>query len=106
MSSINIIKGLPVSLLVNVKNGTTSVNVNDGTWTTTTELRYQTKVGPKPFDLTVIPTGNALLVQIANTQTSQLNHLGTGYVLVIRAVKNDATVNIKNEIPVSVRDDL
>lgn len=104
MSSIRIVKGYPISLLITVKNDDVAVNVNDSTWTNTVELRYQTKTGAKPFDLTVGTSGSQLTVDIDNTQTPQLDHLGTGYVLLIKCIKNDGTVTIQNEIPVTVTD--
>jgi hypothetical protein len=106
LSAIRIVKGYPISFLITVTSNSTPVDVNDGHWDTTVSLHYQTKVGPTPFDITPTPTGGQLLVDLDNTQTNQLNHLGTGYVLVVKAIKDDGTVNIQNEIPVAVKNDL
>jgi hypothetical protein len=106
MSAIRIAKGYPISLLVSVNNDGTPINLNDGTWTYSASLHYQTKEGPIPFDISTTISNEAFLVELANTQTSQLNHLGTGYVLVIDAFKIDQTAYIQEEILVSVTDGL
>jgi hypothetical protein len=106
MSSILIVKGFPIRFNVGVTSDDVPVDINDGTWNSTVELRYQTKTGPKPFDITTVPNGLALEVILDGTQTSLLDHLGTGYVLVIRASKIDQTTFLKSEVQVHVQDDL
>lgn len=106
MSAIKVYKGLPISLLVRVKDDGTTVNVNDGSWTLQASLHYQTKDGPTPFPITLTPNGFSLLFSLTGVETAQLNHLGLGYVLVIGAHKNDDSVIIENTIPVSVIDGL
>jgi hypothetical protein len=106
MSTIRIVKGFPITLLVRVKNDDTTVDVNDGTWNISAELRYQTKSGPKPFDIVLTPLDTALSLELASNQTTLLNHLGSGYVIVVKANKTDNTVFIENIIAVSVSDGL
>jgi hypothetical protein len=106
MSSIRIAKGYPKSFLIRLKSDDVIVNINDGTWTVTAELRYQTKNGAAPFTLTPVVSGSVQRVDLTNQQTSQLSHLGTGYILVTKFTKNDNSVFIENEVPVSVTDGL
>lgn len=106
MSAIRIVKGLPVSLLLRLKDDTTTVNLNDGTWTVEVSLHYQVENGPEPFDITPSVNGFTLNVNLTEEQTSTLNHLGTGYVLVVYCYKSDDSVHIKNKVPVSVTDGL
>lgn len=106
MSAIRIAKGYPISLLITVNQDGTPVNINDGSWTYDVNLNYQTADGPSPFSLTTVPTGNSVTVSIANTQTSLLDHLNSGYVLVVDCSKNDGSAYIKNEIPVNVTNGL
>lgn len=106
MSTIKVVKGYPISALVRVKDDGTSVNVNDGTWEVAVSLHYQTKTGPSPFAITLTPNGFSSLFDLTVEQTASLNHLGTGYVLLVQASKTDDTVFIENEIPVSVVDGL
>lgn len=106
MSAIKVYKGFPLSALVRIKDDDTTVNVNDGTWTVSAELHYQVKNGPKPFDITLTPVGSTLVFSLTDEQTRALSHLGTGYLLIISASKNDDTVFIENSVPVSVVDGL
>lgn len=106
MSSIRIIKGLPLSLLVGVSANTTPVNLNDTTWNTQIELKYQTAKGTSPFVLTKTPSGNGYLVEITGVQSAGLEHKGSGYVLIIRASKTDSSINIRNVFSVSVSEDV
>jgi hypothetical protein len=102
MSAIRVYKGFPFSALIRIKDDDTTVNVNDGTWTIEAFLYYQVKNGPKPFDIILTESGSTLLFSLTDEQTSSLSHLGTGYLLVVRASKNDDTIFIENSIPVSV----
>jgi hypothetical protein len=104
MKSVKVTRGQNLTLLVSLKNGNTAVNVNDGQWTVSTELRYQTPKGAMPFELTPTVANNSLLIEFTEQQTSSLTLAGTGYVLVVKADKNDGTVNLINSIPVSVVD--
>lgn len=106
MSSIKIVKGFPISALIRVLDDGTTVNVNDGTWAVEAKLHYQTKTGPTPFDITLTPNGFSNIFALTAEQTDTLSHLGTGYVLVIKANKIDDTVFIENSVPVSVVDGL
>lgn len=106
MSSIRIIKGYPISLLVEADQSNTSIDLNDGSWATTVELRWQTDKGPKPFEIVSTPTGNGHVIDLTTEQTNQLKTSGTGYVIVIRLNKDNGEVILKNTIPVRVTDDL
>jgi hypothetical protein len=106
MSVIQIVKGLPISTLIRLKNDTTTVNLNDGTWTVSAALHYQTKNGPEPFPLTLTPSGSTLTFALDASQTTQLNHLGTGYLLAIKVTALDDSVFIENFVQVSVVDGL
>lgn len=106
MSAIRIIKGLPLSFIVRLKDDGVSVNVNDGTWTVTAALRYQTDKGTEPFAITLTPTGSDNLVELTNEQTLTLNHLGSGYVLVVNASKIDGTIHLKTQTAVTVQNGL
>jgi hypothetical protein len=106
MSSVKIIKGLPLSVLVTVSNDDEQIDLHNGEWNTVLELRYQTTSGSKPFDLTTSAAGNGYLVEISSEQTTILDHKGTGYVLVIKANKIDSSVNLRNVIPVRVVNDV
>jgi hypothetical protein len=106
MSAIKVVKGFPLSALIRIKDDDTTVNVNDGTWDVSAELHYQTEKGPTPFDITLSPNGFTNLFELTVEQTNLLSHLGTGYVLVIKAYKDDNTVFIENSVPVSVVDGL
>lgn len=106
MSAIKVFKGFPLSALIRIKDDGTTLNVNDGTWTVSAALHYQVKNGPQPFAITLTPNGFTNLFSLTDVQTSSLNHLGTGYVLVVSASKNDDTVFIENSVPVSVVDGL
>lgn len=107
MSSIKIVKGYPLQFNIGMTNDGTPVDINDGTWSISAELRYQTKTGTKaPFDILTETNGLGVQVFLTGDQTSQLNHLGTGYVLIIRASKIDQTTFLKSEVTVSIIDDL
>lgn len=106
MSAIKIIKGMPISLLVGLTSSNTSVDLNDGTWTTTIDLRFQTSKGAIPFAVNATPTGNSVVIDLTSEQTTTLDHKGTGYVFVIRTSKVDGTVNISNILNVSVVNEL
>ncbi len=106
MSAIRIIKGLPLSFLVRLKDDGVSVNVNDGSWTVSAALRYQTDKGAIPFEITLIPVGSDNRIELTNEQTTSLNHLGSGYVLVVNASKNDGTVHLKTQTAVTVQNGL
>jgi hypothetical protein len=106
MSAIRIAKGYPISLLISVKQDGTLVNVNDGTWTYNVSLHFQTYNGPIPFNILSVANGSRIQVDLDDIQTTQLNHLSTGYVLVVSCSKNDGSAFIKNEVPVSVTDGL
>jgi hypothetical protein len=106
MSSIRIVKGYPKSLIIHLLNDGTDVNLNDGTWTVSVSLPYQVKGGPVPFPITAIPNGNTVQIDLDSTQTSQLSHLGSGYVLVVNASKSDNTVFLENSVQVNVTNGL
>lgn len=108
MSTINITKGYPVNLTIGVSDDNDNpVNLNDGTWTVDAELHYQTSVGPMaPFSLVPTPSANSIVIAISANQTNSLDHLGTGYVLLIRANKNDETIFLKTKIQMSVDQDV
>ena len=106
MSTVKIVKGFPLQLNIGVTDDDTPIDINDGNWTVTAELHYQTRHGTKPFDISPDVNGLGVQISLTDTQTSQLNHLGTGYILSIRAYKNDQTVFLKTDVPVSVTDDL
>lgn len=106
-NNILIVKGFPIQFNVGVTDANNNVvDINDGTWSTTVELHYQSKTGAQPFSITPTINGNAVQVNLDGTQTSQLDHLGTGYILVIRAQKIDQTTFLKTHIQVDVKDDL
>jgi len=101
-----IVKGLPASFLVTVNNNGTPVNVNDGSWTVTANLKYQTINGTEPFPISISPSGNGSLLEITSLQTNMLDASGVGYILVFRASKTDETINLRSITQVSVVSDV
>lgn len=106
MSSIRVVKGYPKSLLIRLKTDGVETNLNDGTWTVVTELRFQTKTGAKPFEITPVVSGLNVTISLTSVQTSQLSHVSTGYVLVVKASKTDESAFIESVVPVSVTNGL
>lgn len=101
-----IIKGLPASFLVTIKDNGRQINLNDSTWTSNASLKFQTIDGSEPFSVNCSASGNGMLVSLTGSQTAQLNSAGTGYVLIVRSSKNDETINLRSVINLVVLDDV
>jgi hypothetical protein len=106
MSNIRIVKGYPFSLFVEATQANTALNLNDGSWTTDIQLRWQTEVGPSPFVVSSLASGNGYIVELTSEQTESLDSRGSGYVLVTTVEKTDGTVVIRSKIPVNVANDI
>lgn len=108
MRNIKVIKNLPLQLFIRIENDGHIINFNDGEWSVDAQLKYQSVTGPAPFevDYDVSPTGNALILELTEEQTGQLNHKGTGYILIVRAEKSDNTVSIRNAYQMQVVEDV
>jgi hypothetical protein len=57
-SSIIVVKGLPVSLLLDLLLFDTQINLNDTTWVVDISLRHRTVTGEEPFEVNVEATSN------------------------------------------------
>ena len=101
-----VVKGLPASFGIFVKDDDTYINLNDGDWEVDVSLRYQTKEGPEPFPISATPTGNGFLIELTPEETATLNHRGSGYIIVVKANTLDNLTNLRSTIRVNVVDDL
>jgi len=106
MSVIKFIRGQDIGFLVSFIDDGTTIDVSDGTWYAQASLRYQTDRGPSPFDLTTSLTANGAQFEISSQNTAMLRTDGTGYVLIIRASKNDGSLTLTTLVDVKVEDDI
>jgi len=106
MTTIKIVKGLPISFVIGVTNNDITVDLNDGDWSSIVELRLNTVTGPSAFSIIATPAGTGYLVELDGAQTSQLDSRAIGYVLVIKSSNTDETVFLRNTIPVSIVNDI
>lgn len=107
MSSIKVVKGNPIAFLLTVKHNSGLIDLNDGTWTTQVKICFQTPKGAQPgFTVTTAAQSSGVIVSMTGDQTNTLRSDGTGYVLVVQCVKNDASVTINNVVPMQVTNDL
>ncbi|WP_300563142.1 hypothetical protein [Companilactobacillus sp.] len=105
MSAIKVTKGDPLSLILNVvQDDTTTIDLNDGTWTVQTKICYQTDRGAEPFNLTTETANTGILVSLSSDQTCMMTTAGTGYVLLVKCSKNDGTVTLSNILYMQVVD--
>ena len=106
MSDIQIVKGLPISLLIGLTQNNVPVAINDGQWNVEVMLRQGTVTGPEIFPIISTPADNSLLIELTSEQTQQLRTDVSGYVLVVRASRLDDTVFLRNVLRVSVLNDI
>lgn len=101
-----IIKGLPASFSLFMKQKKTRINLNDGNWNTDIKLRLNTADGPEFANVSVEEAGDGFIFAMTPEQTSQLDHRSTGYILVIKISNLDQTTNLRSTVRVIVNNDL
>lgn len=101
-----IIKGIPASFAVFIKNDGEYVDLNDGNWDVDITLRINTIDGDAVSGLLVEESDEGFIVSLTDIQTSELDHRSTGYVLVIKASTLDKLTNFRSIVKVIVQDDI
>lgn len=101
-----IIKGIPASFAVFIKNKKQYVDLNDGTWDVDISLRHNTVDGVAVSELLVEPSDEGFIVSLTEEQTSKLDHRGTGYCLVVKASTKDKITNLRSVAKVIVQNDI
>lgn len=101
-----IIKGLPASFAIFIKEDGVKINLNDGNWTTDIKLRLNTADGEIVEDLLVEESNEGFIVSLTGEQTEKLDHRSTGYVIVTKVSSIDNLTNLRSIIQVIVKNDI
>lgn len=106
MSSIIITRGLPLGLLINLKNFDERVDLNNGDWNFEIKLKHKTTNGQEPFALSTTPANTSVMVELTEEQTLLLDSNENDYVFVVKVSKTDGTVNLRNTLLARAVNDL
>lgn len=101
-----IIKGLPASFAVFIKNNDEYVDLNDGSWDVDIQLKLNTADGPSVEGLDVSESGNGYIVALTSEQTGTLDHRSINYLLVVKASTTDQLTNLRSVVKVIVQNDI
>jgi hypothetical protein len=101
-----IIKGLPASFAIFMKNDGVRIDLNDGTWNTDIKLRLNTIDGPEFSNVSITEANTGYVFSLTSEQTSQLDHRSTGYVLVVKVNTLDEMINLRSTVKVIVENDI
>jgi hypothetical protein len=100
-----IIKGLPASFAVFIKNDGEYIDLHDG-WDVDISLRLNTTDGTPVSGLDISDSGNGFIVALTSEQTSTLDHRSVSYMLVVKASTTDQLTNLRSVVKVIVENDI
>lgn len=100
---LKIIRGLPASFVVVLKDGDTQVNLNDGSWDITATMHYQTEFGRETdWPLTLTPSANSIILEFDSTQTESLKRTDLGYIVNLAITSSDNLTVLKTKLRIPV----